>query len=60
MAKETVDVTKEIISPVNKVDENSVSADSIEKLKQLKELLDAGIITQEEFDLKKQDILKKI
>jgi len=31
--------------------------DSFEKLKKYKELLDSGIITQEEFDTKKKEIL---
>lgn len=34
-----------------------VSADSLAKIKQLKELLDAGAITQAEFDEKKKELL---
>lgn len=34
--------------------------DPLDQLKKLKELLDAGILTQEEFDAKKQDIMGKI
>ncbi len=32
-------------------------AEQMETLKSLKELLDAGILTQEEFDLKKKQVL---
>lgn len=35
----------------------SGASDTYEKLTHLKELLDKGIITQEEFDAKKKDIL---
>jgi hypothetical protein len=34
--------------------------DSIEKLKQLKDLLDQGVLTQAEFDLEKQKILQNM
>jgi hypothetical protein len=34
--------------------------DPLDQLKKLKELLDAGILTQEEFNAKKQDIMGKI
>lgn len=37
--------------------ENNTS-NPYEEVKQLKELLDMGIITQEEFDLKKKELLK--
>ena len=33
------------------------SDDSIEKVKKLKELLDMGALTQEEFDAKKRELL---
>lgn len=36
------------------------SNDAIEMLKKLKELLDAGIITQEEFDQKKEELMRRI
>ena len=36
------------------------SNDAIEMLKKLKELLDAGIITQDEFDQKKEELMKRI
>ncbi len=32
----------------------------VEKIKQLKEMLDIGAITQEEFDAKKKEILSKM
>lgn len=32
--------------------------DQIESLKKLKELLDCGILTQEEFDIKKKQIME--
>lgn len=38
---------------------NNNSGSYIEELKQLKELLDAGVITQEEFDAKKAELLSK-
>ena len=41
----------------NKSDDNETNIDSYENLKKLKELLDMGIITQEEFDQKKKDLL---
>jgi membrane protease subunit (stomatin/prohibitin family) len=34
--------------------------DSIERLKQLKDLLDQGVLTQAEFDLEKQKILQNM
>ena len=34
--------------------------DSVEKLKQLKDLLDQGVLTQAEFDLEKQKILQNM
>lgn len=44
-------------SPDNQKAKMSI-ADQLEALKKLKELLDANILTQEEFDNKKQEILK--
>lgn len=38
----------------------SSSIDPMEQIKKLKELLDMGAISQEEFDTKKQDILERI
>ena len=35
-------------------------ADSMQKLKQIKEMLDAGLITQEYYDSKKEEILSQI
>jgi membrane protease subunit (stomatin/prohibitin family) len=34
--------------------------DSVERLKQLKDLLDQGVLTQAEFDLEKQKILQNM
>ena len=39
------------------VENTPANTDSLQQLKQLKELLDSGIITQEEFDAKKKQIL---
>lgn len=36
------------------------TSDNLEQIKQLKELLDIGAISQEEYDLKKQELLSKI
>ena len=50
------------VNTIPKVNSNGVATspeiENIEKLKKYKELLDMGAITQEEFDLKKQEILK--
>ncbi len=42
----------------NRIESKSEELDSFEKLKKLKELLDMGIITQEEFDMKKKELLE--
>ena len=34
--------------------------DSLDKIKKLKELLDMGALTQEEFDAKKKELLKEV
>ena len=39
---------------------NAPATDVVTKLQQLKLLLDEGIITQEEFDTKKKEILSKM
>lgn len=61
--KEKVEVNTEIVEPViqEKVEktENN-NADGIETIKKLKTLLDEGILTQEEFEKKKKEILAKI
>ena len=45
-----------VLSPAQKPQES----DHVSKLKQLKELFDMGILTQEEFDAKKAEILKNM
>lgn len=62
---EGVSVTKGLLGKKNKWRENTKSVrkiersidDQIESLKKLKELLDCGILTQEEFDIKKKRIM---
>ena len=39
-------------------DDTAVSNDPVAKIKQLKEMLDLGAISQAEFDIKKQEILR--
>ena len=61
-ARETISCLELIVDndpqPVIEVVEESVSSnDPYEELKKLKELVDMGIITQDEFDRKKQEIL---
>jgi hypothetical protein len=46
-------------SNVNVRSEGSVSKDMYTELKKLKELKDSGIITQEEFDIEKKEILSR-
>ena len=46
-------------SNVNVRSENSNSKDMYTELKKLKELKDSGIITQEEFDIEKKEILSR-
>jgi hypothetical protein len=50
---------QELTNPKHKVIKNGdvVSADYTEELKRLKSLLDAGIITEEEFSMKKCQLL---
>ena len=36
---------------------NSINDDQIETIKKLKDLLDSGVLSQEEFDTKKKEIL---
>lgn len=52
-----VERTKELPKNQKEKSENNTS-NPYEEVKQLKELLDMGIITQEEFDLKKKELLK--
>lgn len=51
------DVTQKQKTESNKLSENKISDTNIDDLRKLKELLDDGIITQEEFDAKKKQIL---
>lgn len=48
---------KEIVSSIKESNKNE---NSTEKLKQLKEMYDSKMITEEEFEKKKQDILNKM
>lgn len=54
---EYVERTTELPTNQKEKSENNTS-NPYEEVKQLKELLDMGIITQEEFDLKKKELLK--
>lgn len=56
--KETMGVAKDIIDTVSKTKGKSEDYnEGIETVKKLKELLDAGVLTQEEFDKKKKQLL---
>lgn len=44
-------------SKKNENNDNKINANSFEQIKQFKDLLDNGIITQEEFDKKKKELL---
>lgn len=46
-----------LIGKLGKKDTNQIAEDPIEQVKRLKELLDIGAVTQEEFDAKKKEIL---
>lgn len=46
-----------LIGKLGKKDTKQIAEDPIEQVKRLKELLDIGAVTQEEFDAKKKDIL---
>ena len=62
-AKETVDLGKEVIGTVAMISTSKTEAktedynEKIETVKKLKELADAGILTQEEFEEKKKQLL---
>lgn len=47
-------------TPLSNVKNNSTENDPIEMLGKLKSLLDSGLILQEEFDRKKEEILKRM
>ena len=53
-------INKELEQKENDNKEIKTNDNPIEKLKELKGLLDLGIITQEEFDNKKVELMKKI
>ena len=44
----------------DQLSQSDKSINPVEKIKQLKEMLDIGVITQEEFDTKKKEILNKM
>lgn len=57
--KEVVKLVKTIQKAINNYDNSSTQSNNgINDLKQLKELADQGIITQEEFEAKKKQILR--
>ena len=47
------------IQQLNEIKQKTNKEDSLDKLKKLKELLDMGALTQEEFDLKKKELLEE-
>lgn len=47
------------IQQMNEIKQKTNREDSLDKLKKLKELLDMGALTQEEFDLKKKELLEE-
>ncbi|CAJ1188744.1 hypothetical protein CPEBRM1_ABPJDJAI_01087 [Companilactobacillus paralimentarius] len=51
------DVTQKQKTESNKLSENKISDTNIDDLRKLKKLLDDGILTQDEFDAKKKQIL---
>ena len=54
---EAIVVKKEKVSSVVRSNQQTVEAQSIENLKKYKDLLDMGVITQEEFEAKKKELL---
>lgn len=55
--KNALNVTKEVLIDSNEDSEKSQDDSDLEKIKKLKELLDIGAISQEEFDEKKKEFL---
>ena len=51
-----------LITSVDKVPvvDQKKESDSVVKLKQLKDLFDQGVLTEEEFNTKKQELLNKL
>lgn len=56
-SRELVDLTDEDLARINAQQNGSNTVSSADELKKFKELLDSGIITQEEFDAKKKQLL---
>ena len=56
-SRSLVDLTDEDIAQINAQQNNQSITSTADELKKLKELLDIGIITQEEFDTKKKQLL---
>ncbi|MDE6780176.1 MAG: SHOCT domain-containing protein [Ruminococcus sp.] len=54
---EAIKAYKESNKPVDANIPTNTSGDNLEQIKKLKEMLDNGIITQEEFDVKKKQLL---
>ena len=53
---EVYNILKDVIAKIQ-INSNSVSPSNAEELRKYKELLDSGVITQEEFDEKKKQLL---
>lgn len=56
-SRDLVDITDEDIAKINAQQNGQPAISSADELKKFKELLDSGIITQEEFDAKKKQLL---
>lgn len=56
-SRDLVDITDEDIAKMNEQENTQSTVSAIDELKKFKELLDMGIITQEEFDAKKKQLL---
>ena len=56
-SRELIDLTDEDLARINAQQNGASVASSADELKKFKELLDMGIITQEEFDTKKKQLL---
>ena len=56
-SRELVDLTDDDLARINAQQNGANSVSSADELKKFKELLDMGIITQEEFDAKKKQLL---
>lgn len=56
-SRNLVDITDEEIASINAQQNGGVAISSADELKKFKDLLDNGIITQEEFEIKKKQLL---